>query len=223
MNEDTYFEELRERILVAALPHVPFDGWTMTALQAGARDAGLEPIDAARAFPRGVVEAVEYHSALADRRMETALASMDLPSMRIRDRIATAIRLRFEQNVRDREAIRRALTVLGMPQNAGVAARALYRTVDTIWRACGDSSTDFNFYTKRGLLAGVYGASLLYWLSDTSDGFADTWAFVERRIDDVMLIPRVQADIGRLFHGLPDPFRLLPSRLFRGVSRARWQ
>ena len=225
MNEDpdTLLEALRERVLIATLPHVPFDGWTMAALQAGARQAGLDPADALRAFPRGPIDAIEYHSLYADRRMAAALADLDLPAMRVRDRVSTAIRVRFEQNLRDREAIRRALSVLAMPQNAAVAARSIYRTVDAIWHRCGDTATDFNFYTKRGLLAGVYGAVLLYWLNDSSEGFADTWAFLDRRIDDVMLIPRLQADLGRVLSIFPDPFRLLPSRLFRDVSRARWR
>ena len=225
MNEqiDAQLQLLRDRILTAALPHIPFDGWTNAGLQAGATDAGLEAADVMRAFPRGPVEAIEHHSELADRRMTSALAGMDLPSMRIRDRVSTVIRTRLQQNVADREAIRRALTILALPPNGGAAARALYRTVDTIWHVCGDTATDFNFYTKRALLAPVYSGAVLYWLSDTSEGFADTWSFVDRRIDDVMLIPRLQADVGRLFRGLPDPFRLLPTRIFRGATRARWQ
>lgn len=221
--DDPHLEKLREAVLMATLPHIPFDGWTLGALQVGARDAGIEPADALRAFPRGAVDAIECHSAFADRRMVAALAGLDLPAMRVRDRVSTAIRVRFEQNLRDREAIRRALSVLAMPQNAPVGARSLYRTVDSIWHMCGDTATDFNFYSKRALLAGVYGAALLYWLNDSSEGFADSWAFIDRRIDDVMLIPRLQADVGRVFAMFPDPFRLLPSRLFRGVSRARWR
>lgn len=221
--DDPQLESLRERILAATLPNVPFDGWTMAALRAGARGAGLDPADALRAFPRGPIDAIEYHSALADRRMAVALEAYNLPAMKIRERVATAIRVRFEQNARDREAIRRALSVLALPQNATVAARSLYRTVDAIWRACGDTAVDFNFYTKRGLLAGVYSAALLYWLNDQSEGFAETWGFIDRRIADVMVIPRVQADIGRALGHLPNPFRLLPSRLFRDASGARWR
>ena len=220
---DPLIDSLRERILLATLPNVPFDGWSMSALQAGARQAGLDPADARRAFPRGPIDAIEYYSALADRRMVDALTRLDLSSMRVRDRVATAICLRFEQNQQDREAIRRALSVLALPQNATVAARALRRTVDAIWYAGGDTSTDFSYYTKRGLLAGVYSAALLYWLNDESENFTDTRAFVERRIADVMRIPRLQADLSRATAHLPNPFRFLPSRLFRDVSRARWR
>ena len=223
VTEDLHLEALREQILLAALPNVPFDGWTLGVLRAAARNAGLDPADALRAFPRGPIDAIAYWSALADRRMAEALAERNLPELSVRERVATAIRVRFEQAAPYREALRRALSVLAMPQNAAVAARSLYRTVDAIWYACGDRATDFNFYTKRGLLAGVYSASLLYWLNDESEGFNETWAFIDRRIADVMVIPRVQADIGRVVAHLPNPFRLLPSRLFRGASGARWR
>jgi ubiquinone biosynthesis protein COQ9 len=215
-------DALRDRVLAAALPHIPFDGWTMAALKAGARDAGLPPIDAMRAFPGGALDAIEHHSTDADRRMVATLESMDLASMRTRDRIASAIRLRLEQNAGDREAIRRALTILGMPQNAWRAARLLYRTVDAIWYACGDATTDFNFYTKRGLLAGVYSATLLYWLNDKSEGFAETWRFLDHRIEDVMRIGKAQAGLGRLLDHLPNPLRLRPSTFLRPPP-PRWR
>ncbi|MFN4090912.1 MAG: COQ9 family protein [Alphaproteobacteria bacterium] len=217
---DPEIEALRDRLLDATLPHVPFDGWTMTALAAGARDAGLDPADVPRAFPRGPVEAVACHSRRADRLMVEALGRRDLAAMKIRERIAAAVRIRLEQNAGDREAVRRGLSLLSLPQNGPLAGRLLYRTVDAIWYACGDTATDFNFYTKRGLLAGVYGATLLYWLDDHSDGFADTWSFLDRRIAGIMRIPQIQAGLGRLFGRLPDPRRYAPGRIFRDVDRA---
>lgn len=216
---DPEITALRETLVDAALPHVPFDGWTMAGLRAGARDAGLDPADVLRAFPGGPVEAVACHSRLADRRMVEALAAMDLAAMRVRDRVAAAVMVRFEQNAADREAIRRGLSLLSLPQNAPLAAKLLYRTVDAIWYACGDTATDFNYYTKRGLLAGVYMASLLYWLDDHSEGFADTRSFLDRRITGIMRIPKAQAGLGRMLGRLPNPMRYRPSRLFRDVGR----
>lgn len=214
-------DALRDTILDATLPHVPFDGWTMTALATGARASGLKTADVLRAFPEGPVDAIAHHSERADRRMMQALDSQDTSGMRIRDRIALAIRTRLEQNAPDREAIRRALSVLSLPQNGPRAARLLYRTVDAAWYACGDTATDFNFYTKRGLLAGVYSATLLYWLNDNSDGFADTWRFLDRRIEEVMRIPKLRARLGQAFSRLPNPFGLRhPSHwLRRGLPR----
>ncbi len=212
-------EALREDLLRATLPHVPFDGWTMASLRAGARDAGLPVADVMRAFPGGPVDAIACHSRLADREMVAALAARDLTVLKVRERIALAVRVRLEQNAADREAIRRSLSVLAMPQNAALAARLLYRTVDAIWYACGDNATDFNFYTKRGLLAGVYGSTLLYWLDDNSEGFVDSWGFLERRISDVMRIPRLQAGFGRLFDRLPNPLRYGAGPRPRGLRR----
>jgi ubiquinone biosynthesis protein COQ9 len=128
--------------------------------------------------------------------------------MKIRDKVAFAIRLRLEANAAHREAIRQALSFLALPIHAPLAAKCLYRTVDAIWYAVGDRSTDFSFYTRRGLLAGVYAGTVLYWLNDKSEGFADSWAFLDRRIADVMRIYELRGKLDRFVDQLPDPFRL---------------
>ncbi len=208
-------EALRERILEAALPHVPFDGWSRKALVQGAREIGLGSDEVARVFSGGAAEMIELHSRMADRKMSTALEAMDLPSMKIRDRIRTAVQVRLEQNAPHREAVQRALAILALPQNAALAARLLYRTVDAIWYAAGDEATDFSFYSKRGLLAGVYSSTLLCWLNDRSEGFEDTLAFLDRRIDNVMNLPRFTGRLQAVANSVPNPFRIVRG----GISR----
>lgn len=181
--------ERRARLLAATLPHVAFDGWTKTALDAGARDAGLEPVDAERAFPAGPVDAVVAHSAAADRSMREAFDALDPPPTRTRDKVATLIRLRLEGAAGEREAVRLGLGLLARPQHAGRGLKALARTADAIWRAAGDRSADFNWYTKRALLSAVYMATVAYWLNDRSEGFADTWSFLDRRLETAMKLP----------------------------------
>lgn len=187
--------ENRDRILLAVLPHAAFDGWSDRALAAGLEDAGLPPDAAVRAFPGGVREIVAHWSGYGDRRMMDALAQRDQESMRLRDRVAAAVRIRIEVNSAYREAVRRGLSFLALPQNADVAARCVRDTVDAIWYAVGDTSTDFSYYTKRASLTAVYSATILYWLDDTSEGAEETWAFLDRRIDGMMKIPDLQARI----------------------------
>ena len=201
-------ETTRRRLLEATLNHVPFDGWTMTALQRAAADLDLDAATAVNAFPGGAAELIAFHSAEADRRMLDELQPMDLPAMRVRDRIAAVVRLRLEQNAAHREAIRRALAFLALPQNGPLALKCLYRTVDAMWYAAGDTSTDYNFYTKRLLLSGVYSSTLLFWLNDESEGSAETWAFLGRRIDEVL---KVGGSLGKGVKALLD----VPDRLFR--------
>ncbi|HEY5597215.1 MAG TPA: COQ9 family protein [Kiloniellales bacterium] len=201
---------LRDRILVATLPHVAFDGWSQTALKAGTADAGLDASMAARAFPGGAPDLVEHFADWADRRMLEELAGLDVGKMRVRDRIAQAVKARIGVLAAHREAARRMLSFLALPPNAPLAARLIWRTVDAIWYAAGDNATDFNYYTKRGLLAGVYATTLLFWLEDSSEDFADTWAFLDRRIADVMKVPALKAKIRSLLDRLPRP-----SRVFR--------
>jgi ubiquinone biosynthesis protein COQ9 len=199
----------REALLKATLPHVPFDGWTRTALQAGARDAGIDQALADNAFPGGMAELLEFYHRHADIEMVRALETHhDLASLKTREKVALAIRLRLEAEAGHREAIRQALSFLALPTNAPLGAKCLYRTVDAIWYAAGDKATDFSFYTKRGLLAGVYSATVLYWLNDKSDGSAETWTFLDRRIADVMKIYELRAGVDRFMEQLPDPFRL---------------
>lgn len=122
--------------------------------------------------------------------------------LKIRDRIALAVRTRLLQHAAHREALRALASFLALPTNAGLAARCLWRTVDAMWRAVGDTATDFNYYSKRTLLAGVYGSTVLVWLDDSSEGFADTFAFLDRRIADVMTIERYKSRLRRSLDGL---------------------
>lgn len=197
-------DALRDRLLDAALLHVPFDGWTPAVLNAAARDTGVSHSLALGAFPGGAAEMIDYWNRRSDKRMLVALEERDLSELRFRDRVALAVRLRLEA-AGHREAVRRGLAFLSLPQNAGIGAHCLYRTVDAIWNGLGDRSTDFSFYTKRGLLAGVYGATVLYWLDDRSEGWAATWAFLDRRIADVMRIGRTREGLERLADRL-NPF-----------------
>jgi ubiquinone biosynthesis protein COQ9 len=210
MSRAAEFEAMRAQILENALVHVPFDGWTERALMAGAKDAGLAPALALDAFPGGVPDAIDYAAERADHAMTATLEKMKgIAKMRVRERIAAAIRVRLELSAPHREAIQRSLAVLALPHNVPLGLKILWRTVDAIWYAAGDTSTDFNFYTKRGLLAGVYSATLVYWLNDTSPEFGDTWSFLERRLDEVLRIPKLFGSLRQRLERIPTPGRVL--------------
>lgn len=182
----------KDILLDAALMHVPFDGWSDAALAAALEDTGLDTTAAKAVFPRGAVDmALAYH-ARGDAQMLAALQAADLGDMRFRDRVAYAVRLRLEV-VEDKELVRRGMTLFALPPYAADGARALWQTADHIWQALGDTSQDVNWYTKRATLSAVYSATVLYWLGDTSDGDAATWAFLDRRIDNVMQIETLKA------------------------------
>ena len=150
----------RDAVILAALPHVPFDGWGPKTLRAASEAAGLGGDAAARLFPQGVKDAVAHFMLMADRMMIADLAARDLGALKIREKIACVVRVRLERWQPHREAIRRALAIMPAPNLAGRALRGWYDTVDAMWRAVGDRSVDFSFYTKRALLAAVYGTTL---------------------------------------------------------------
>ena len=199
--------DLADAILFEALKAVPFAGFSEASLSAGGQKAGATPAEVTALFPAGAASLIERFSAWADAEMELRLASA--PPERVRDRIALAVRSRIEALLPYKEAARRASAFLALPSNAALAARLLFRSVDAMWRATGDRTSDFNYYTKRALLAGVYGSTLLYWLSDSSDGNADSWRFLGQRIDNVMQIQKARGAVEKVAAGLPDPFGIL--------------
>ena len=206
---DETLDELRPRLIAAMLPNVAFDGWTAATVAAGAKDAGIDPDIARLAFPGGAGEMVAAYTALADTRMAAAVEAAGIGTMKVRARIALCVRTRLEQAAGERETVRRALAVLALPGNLGLSTKTLWRTADSMWRAAGDTATDYNHYTKRLILGAVYSATLLYWLNDDSDGNADTWAFLDRRIDGIMQFEKVKARALSATANLPDPVRFL--------------
>lgn len=208
-------QSLREKLIESIAAHAAFDGWSDAALRAAAKDLDVDPALARNAFPGGAMDMIEFHSRLADQRMVAAYEQAPKEGLKLREKVALAIRLRLEVNYASREAIRRAVGLLALPIHAPLASKSLYRTVDAVWYAVGDRSTDYNFYTKRALLAGVYGSTLLYWLNDKSAGATETWAFLDRRIADVMRVPKAIGRLEKLAEKLPDPFRLLRRRAAR--------
>ena len=199
----------KDALLLAMLPNVPFDGWTRAGMRAAAERSGIDISELPLFFPGGVRDVAAWFSHWADRQTLEALKRRRLGTMKIRERIAAGVLTRLDLLLPHREAVRRSLTLFATPLNLPHGAKLLYDTVDTIWHAAGDRSTDFNFYTKRGLLAGVYAATSLYWLDDRSDGTEATAAFLDRRLGEVLAIPKLRERIDRL-----NPLRML--RLMRG-------
>ena len=187
--------EIRDRLADAVAANAVFEGWTGTAIAAASRGLGLPEGEAGRLFPAGPLGVLEYLAGRSDRRMVEDLEAAGVAGMKVRERIRFAVRLRLEKHSDEKEAARRALSLLAMPLNAGLALKILYRTVDAMWYAAGDQSVDFNFYTKRATLAGVYSATVLFWLNDRSEGSAATWEFLDRRLDDVMKIEKLKSQI----------------------------
>jgi len=181
-----------EQIITCALPHVAFDGWSQSVLSRAAADAGYKKSDAIRVFPGGAIEAVDTYFLLMDSRMLEALSSYHLDTMKIRERAALCVRLWLQGQAEHKEALRRAVALQALPIYSSHALGSLYHTVDEMWHAIGDQSTDFNFYTKRLLLGAVLTSTTLYWLKDTSPGHEASWQFLTRRIDDVMSIEKAK-------------------------------
>jgi len=194
-------EALKDELLLAMLPFVEELGWSDEAILAGAGELGMDESRALTLFPEGAAQLIAHFTQWADRTMVEALPPKKMEKLKIRDRIGTAVRTRLELLEDYKAAVGKAVAYEARPWHAPAALKSLYHTVDAIWIAAGDTSTDFNFYTKRMLLGGVYTSTLLFWLRDTSDGHEATWDFLAKRIENVMqfgkFTGRFKAGVGK--------------------------
>lgn len=201
-------QELRDLILLASLPHVVFEGWSKDAMEAGIADLGdLPGVKPDQAFG-DMGDFASHFSDWADRRMVAEMAKLDMEALKIRQRIAAGVRCRLEVLAPHREAVRRCLTYMALPHNAALSLKCTFQTVSEIWYATGDQSADFSFYSKRALLAGVQGSTVLYWLADEGDvagDYPETWAFLDRRIADVLKLIQTRIKMTRRLEAMPSP------------------
>lgn len=201
---------VRDRILAEALPDIPHTGFSQETLANVAARAGISRRELNDAFPNGAASLAEAFSHWADAQMTDRLAA-EPEEAHLKDRVVATVRARIEILNPHKEATRRAAAFLALPHNAPLGVKLIMRTVDAMWRAAGDRSSDFSWYTKRAILAGVYGATVAYWLTDSSDGHSATWTFLDHRIDDVMQIEKFRSSAMKAVEHLPDPFGILKS------------
>jgi ubiquinone biosynthesis protein COQ9 len=194
METPSPLEQLRRRLALAVGENAVFDGWTKAAVDSAARQLGVDPVQARLAVPKKQADMIDLYIQEVDRALEAWFTPKRLAGMKIREKIRSLVWHRLEIMGPAREAVRRGLAILAMPQNVPLAVRISWRTVDRMWRIAGDTSTDFNHYTKRMTLGAVYGSTLLVWLDDQSEGWSETGAFLDRRIDNVMDFEKLKAE-----------------------------
>lgn len=205
MTSEPTLDDMRA-MLAADLPHhAAFDGWTPAALELAASTVGIDVAVARLAFPGGAVDMIDAWFAQVDTLMLAQMSPETLSAMKVRDRITALVQARLDIVAKDIEALRRALAVLAMPQNLARAAKLNWRAADIMWRTAGDTSADFNHYSKRAILGGVYAATVMAMLSDESEGRTDTRAFLVRRIDGIMRFEKAKA---RFSHSAPERLSL---------------
>jgi len=209
MDSGSPLEQLRRRLALAVGENAVFDGWSRKAVDSAAGQLGIDPVQARLAMPKSQSGMIDLYIQEVDRALEAWFTPKRLQDKKIREKIRALVWKRLEIMGPAREGVRRALAILAMPQNIPLALRISWRTADLMWRIAGDTSTDFNHYTKRMTLGAVYASTLLAWLDDRSEGWKDTAAFLDRRIDDVMRFEKLKAE----WRGTSDR-RISPSRFF---------
>jgi ubiquinone biosynthesis protein COQ9 len=194
METPSPLEQLRRQLALSVGANAVFDGWTRQAVDSAAGQLRIDPVQARLAFPKSQSAMIDCYIQEVDRALEASFTPEQLAGMKIRERIRALVWRRLEIMGDSREAVRRALAILAMPQNIPLALRVSWRSADLMWRLAGDVSTDFNHYTKRMTLGAVYGSTLIAWLDDQSEGWSGTAGFLDRRIDDVMKFEKWKAE-----------------------------
>lgn len=204
-----YLTPVRDAVLAAALAHVPFDGWSETVFQNAVRDAGVDAGRALLAFPGGAMDLLDAFWASNDMALVKEIAGSGLHDTHVSQRISKALEIYLDLLRPHREAVRRALALQALPLHAPGALAMLYRTVDAIWRSVGDQSTDYNFYTKRAVLAAVVMSVVTHWLGESGDDKAAMHGFIGRRIENVLAFEKVKARVAGVIQSAPSPAPLL--------------
>ncbi|MGP1274496.1 MAG: COQ9 family protein [Caulobacterales bacterium] len=205
----------RARLLEAALPHVPFEGWSDSVLRRAARDAGMSEDEAALYCPEGVLSLIVFWWRELDDQAREAILSAERPA-KIRERIRDSVLARLDAAAGQEDAMARARARLLLPDGLATGAELAWNTSDMIWRAIGDTSTDANWYSKRAILTGVWTSTLAIWLSERELEKPQTRAFLDRRIANVMEFEKVKAGVNKQLARLPD-FAAMAARLRYGT------
>lgn len=190
---DPTLDEVRAALAPLVARNAAFDGWSRDAVAAAAAAAGVAPAVAQLAFDGGAMTMIDAWFAAIDARMAALCPPERLAPLKIRDKIATLVETRLDLLAGDRESLRRALSILARPDHVARAGRLGWRAADIMWRLAGDTATDYNHYTKRATLAGVYAATLLAFINDESEDRAETRAFLARRIEGIMRFEKAKA------------------------------
>lgn len=190
---DSSLDAMRLALAPAIADAAAFDGWGEEAVRAAAEQVGIDPDAALFAFSGGAIDMIDAWIAAIDADMVAAFTAEQLAAMKIRERIRSLVQFRLDAITWQQEALRRALAIMAMPQNAPRALKLGWRSADAMWRLAGDTSVDYNYYTKRTILAGIYAATLAVFADDKSDDFAETRAFLDRRIDGIMRFEKAKA------------------------------
>jgi ubiquinone biosynthesis protein COQ9 len=194
MKGSSPLEQLRRELAIPVGENAVFDGWTRAAVDSAANQLGIDAVKARLAMPKSQTAMIDLYIQEVDRSLEAWFTPQRLKGLKIREKIRALVWRRLEVMGPAREAVRRALAILAMPQNLPHGLRISWRSADLMWRIAGDTSTDFNHYTKRMTLTAVYGSTLLVWLDDQTEGWQQTGAFLDRRIDDVMKFEKWKAE-----------------------------
>ena len=192
---DATLDELRVALAPEIAMNAVFDGWSDEALVQAANGAGVDPAVARLAYPDGAMDMIAGWIAATDEAMRASFADGRLATMPIRERIRSLVWFRLEAVRGLEEALARAMAIQAMPQNLPRSLRLGWSSADAMWRLAGDTATDYNHYTKRAILASIYGATLSVFVSDESEDKRDTRAFLDRRIEGVMRFEKAKAQL----------------------------
>ena len=213
-------KEVRVDILQAMLPIVVFDGWNQKSLRASIKLINLPEGSEELYFPEGALEVIRFWHDQMNEFVKSNLESLNKSEMKIREQVTAGVLSALESIGSNEEAMRRAIIRLSLPDAAVQGPTYLWSLADSIWRAIGDRSTDYNYYTKRTILAGVLGSTITVWISDSDQNKVKTKLFLDARISNVMSFEKSKFKIVEKINNIPN-FAEILGRLRYGNNKNR--
>ena len=191
--EKLSYERQRKKILNQALVDINTYGFNKNMLIKAAENCNFSEGTLGRLFPEGIYELKEYFFNETDIEMLKKINRIKNKNIRIRDKIYNGVIIRLEIFQKNKDAIKHIF--VSESSNPIKSVKNLWNTADLIWKSAGDTSTDYNHYTKRLLLSWVYLSTLLCWFSDSKKDIKETKLFLNRRIDEVLKFGKKSASI----------------------------
>ena len=213
--------DIRRAVLGAALPIAAFEGWTLKTLSDACKACDLPAGADALYFPDGPLELISFWASECDAAIETVLSGLDLDAMKIRDKVTAGVIARMEAIGPHTVAAKRASARLSLPDAIGQGPKQIWAAADTIWRAIGDTSTDYNYYSKRTVLSAVLSSSLIAWIGDSDPKKESARAFVDARIENVMQFEKAKWSFRKRTEAWPNPAEILGSLRYGGLPKRR--
>jgi len=187
----------RKKVLNISKKFIVKNGWNENLFLKLSENSKYKIDELKVLFPNGYTALLEFYLNELNAEMILSSKKINLIRMKTHQRIKALIMLRLNNLQKEKDLFKKTYFILALPKHSKIAVMSLYKTVDEMWFLAGDISTDFNFYSKRAILASIYSATILYWINNNN--LKQTTKFLDNQLAKVSKIPEIKNKIKNLF------------------------